>query len=252
MNYIIQQVGAAAQTDDGNIDIREQLFNEGRCGTIEQISTATCLVTELHGILLDLDFCLLKAGSFIPDPSLPAEQIYRDVVSKWLDRHPVLQGAEVRATGNGLHIIIRPDEPIEFLSDEDRARWDVITRILRSALPTDPEHRGIAGKTRKLGSINGKNGEVVTLLKAGTGVPAEAIAKFAAEIAAQPFAQIIKIMTGVEQPTCPRCDKDRVLVWPHQGRCYGCGKLTIADLFGTMMTSKPKADAGKEVSNASK
>jgi hypothetical protein len=248
---IIQQNSAIAQTDDGNIDIREQLYNEGQCGPIEQISTATCLVTKLHGILLDLDFCLLKAGSFIPDPTLPAEQIYRDVISKWLERHPVLQATEVRATGNGLHIIIRPDEPIEFMSEEDRARWDAITRVLRSILPTDPEHRGIAGKTRKLGSINSKNNVVVTQLKAGVGVPAEEIAKFAMEIAEQPFAQIIRILTGVDQPTCPRCDKERVLVWPRQGRCYGCGKLTMADLFDTMMTSKQAVRASKEVADAS-
>lgn len=248
---IVLKDAPIAQTDESNVDVREQLFNDGKCGTIQQVSTATCLVTRLHGILLDLDFCLLKAGSFIPDPSLPAERIYQDVVSKWLERHPVLQNAEVRATGKGLHIIIRPEKPIEFLSEEDRARWDVITRIIRSVLPTDPEHRGIAGKTRKLGSINGKNGAVVRCLKEGHGIPAELIAKFAQEIAEAPFAQIVKILTGAEQPTCPRCQEERMLVWARQGRCYGCGKLTIADLFDTMMTSKSQADASKEVGYAS-
>jgi hypothetical protein len=249
---IIANGTVSAKTDESNVDIREQLFNDCECGIIEQVSTATYMVKRIHGILLDLDICRLKAGSIIPDPSLPAEQLYEEVISKWLDHHAALRNAEVRATGNGLHIIVRPDKPIEFRSEEDRSRWEAITRIIRRVLPTDPEHRGINGLTRKVGSINGKNGATVKLLKSSEGVPAELIAKFAEEIAEQPFKSMVQVLTGSEHATCPLCKEQRMLVLPTAGRCYGCGPISIGTLIDTMITDKPQAGRkSKEARDAS-
>lgn len=249
---IVTKDGSTAQTDNANVDIREQLFNEGRCGIVTDISTPICLITQVNGFLLDLDPVLFKPCGLIPNPALPPEELFDTTVSKWLVNHDVLSRAEVRISGTGFHVIIRPQGPLEFRSEEDRTRWDIVSSVIRKALPTDPHQPGLNALTRKVGSINSKTGAVVKCLRPGEGVPARAILDFAHEIATRPFRTIVQLLAGNDRITCPLCHDQKMVAMDLYGKCYCCGNVSIASLYHSMTAEKKAATvSAKEVRDAS-
>ncbi len=111
------------------LDAREQLFNGGEIGPITHIQVSTERITQLNGILFDLDPQNLLGGPLLPALSHEPEQFYEQCVQPWLANDPVLQHMEVRISGTGLHAILWLDPPIEFTDDGERKRWCSITKV---------------------------------------------------------------------------------------------------------------------------
>ena len=186
---------------DVAVDAREALFNCGAVGPVEQIQDSTKLIVSIRGILYDLDPDILTAGAILKAvPKDPAE-FYAAVIRPMLDRHPVLAKAEVRSSGRGLHAILRFDEPVEVNSEGERDRWAGVVEVVQAALPIDPDQPGITATTRPIGSINGKNGAMVTMLAKGEPVTADEVRELFDEMIEAPFRAVMKILTG---KTCHR------------------------------------------------
>src|SRR5262249_3691153 len=130
-----------------------------------------------------------------------------------------------------------------------------VTMVQRS-LPADPRAPGITALTRALGSINGKNGRVVELLKEGEPVSPEEIRHFAKAVSQAPFRTIAGILLGAERvDCCPLCQQQSLTVCDRDGRCYECGKVRLDQLLDLIFigreaesapgTARGKARAGK-------
>ena len=158
-----------------NVDYREQLFNEGKSGPVNEVSTPTGCITSLSGILLDFDPKIFRSSAV--DPDIPPDSVafYENIVRPWLDRHDVARNSELRMSGTGLHSLVRFKEPVVFRTDSERKRWGGIVKVIQASLPTDPDAPGINALTRPIGSINSKSGATVTQLTPGQPVEAETV-----------------------------------------------------------------------------
>ena len=187
-----------AKLPDASVDYREQLCNGGEIGPITHVQLAEAEITSLQGIMLDLDSKLFRR-EIVPDTlGKNPKKFYEQIVSKWLSRHPVLSRAEVRNSGNGLHVILRLDQPLEFSTEGERERWSAIVRVLQKLLPTDPNAPGITALTRSIGSINGKNGKngkKVTRLHKDQRITAEEITSLFDEVRTAPFRTVATILS---------------------------------------------------------
>jgi hypothetical protein len=221
-----------------SVDLREQLANDCACGEIEKVSVPKELITSLHGVLLDFDPKWFRADR-LPAGALDSpEQLHRLFVSRLLARHPVYARAEVRVSGTGLHGILWVSPPAVMSSSADQDRWAAAVRIIQTVLPTDPDCPGITALTRPIGSINGKNGEVVCVLKAGTPVTSDDVLELVAEIREAPFRVAAEMLVGTEVSPCPVCRRDgtKLGIMDHTGRCYGgCGRVTHDKLLDAFM-----------------
>ena len=145
------------------VDLREALFNDGAIGMAAQIAVPAEMITALRGILIDQDlkmFISPLANFAVPTP----KELYDQVVGPWLERDPLLKNAEVRDSGNGLHVILRFDPAFEFVSQGERDRWAALVKVVQRVMPSDPNAPGITALTRPVGSVNSKCGRTVTLL----------------------------------------------------------------------------------------
>jgi hypothetical protein len=234
------------------VDAREQLANRGDVGPISAVSLPVEMITSLRGIMLDLDPQLIRAGILSKQARKDPKVFYESFVQPFLLRHPVLKRAEVRASGNGLHVLIWFVEPIQFSSESERQRWDGIVRAVQRVLPTDPNCPGITAMTRPLGSINGKNGAKVSCLHKGDPVAASEVERLFDEIRATPFRTISRILLGAEQLTpCPICkgSNNTLVVLDQVGHCYGtCGKVKLGQLYDVFMA--PRFANGKAANHA--
>lgn len=197
---------AGANVDHQSVvDARESLVNNGEIGRIESISVATELIGQLRGVMYDLDLKLLRAGMILPDlPDSPGK-LYA-AAAQWLDRHPVLCKAEVRDSGQGLHVILRLAEPIVFATAGDRDRWAAIVEVMQAALPIDPDQPGMTAPTRVPGSQNSKNSAVVELFRPGESVTEQDLLSLYSDMCDRPFATVCRILTGSTNLTpCPVC-----------------------------------------------
>src|SRR5689334_6111914 len=95
-------------------DVREQLFNGGEVGPIEHIQVSTERIVQLNGIFFDLDPTSLREGPLLPGLSQDPQEFYDNCLRRWLANHPLLHHLEVRASGTGLHAILRLNPPVEF------------------------------------------------------------------------------------------------------------------------------------------
>jgi len=217
---------------------RQQLFNGGEVGPIEQIRVSTERIVRLNGILFDLDPQNLRGGPLLPALSPDPESFFEQCVQRWLANHPLLQHLEVRASGTGLHAILWLDPPVEFADDAERTRWCSIVKVVQAVLPTDPLAPGITATTRALGSVNTKNGQEVRRIKEGhSASPADVIA-LQEEMCASPFRTLFQVLTGAERMSpCPFCDQETLVALDHVGKCYGCGKVTFERLCSELFQS---------------
>ena len=234
----------------GKIDLRKQLFNAGKVGPIEAVQVSTDCIVQLKGILYDLDLAAYQAKPLIPGLSQNVDKFFRRVVRPWLDRHPVLKKAEVRATGTGLHALLWFDRPIKFDTAADRDRWAGIVKVVQAALPIDPDQPGITATTRALGSINSKNGAMVRQLTKGTPVSQEDVLALFDEMCASPFKTVLKILTGSDCVSpCPVCKKEgtKLSAMDYAGRCYGsCGTLKLETLYDLVFAARTPKKAVTE------
>lgn len=226
----------------GNRDLREQLFNDGSCGLSQQVQVSKERVAQLLGILFDIDLRIIKQNPLIPNLPGNPQDFYYGIVQHWLSRHPVLNKAEVRCSGLGLHAILRFDTPVVFQTDGERNHWDGIVKVVQAVLPVDPDAPAITATTRPIGSTNGKNGAEVTLLKAGTSVRADEVVALYEEMKTSPFNTVMSIVGGqAEFSPCPFCQGDASTLRPVRfvGFCYEkCGKIKLSRLYELLLTSR--------------
>lgn len=198
--------------------------------------------------MVDLDPKFIRTA-LLTGPGTPAEQLFR-LVAAWLERHPLGRAAEVRFTGTGLHVLFRLDPPVEFESTDQRDHWDAVVKAVQASLPSDPNAPGITILTRPVGSINGKTGLTVTRLRDGGVDPSEKVLAFVADLNERPFAVLAGILHGGGDrlAPCPVCRAagGSMAVMNKKGQCYGCGTVSVAQLYATVM-----ADPAGGVSDAS-
>jgi hypothetical protein len=221
------------------VDHREQLYNDGEIGTIQQVSRPESMITSLRGILLDIDPGRLRKSVAAPDVLAHPDKLYKQVVREMLARDPVLNKAEVRVSGRGLHAILRFSPAIELPTEGERQRWAAIVKVIQRLLPTDPDCPGITALTRPLGSVNSKNGAIVRQLLAGESVTAEEVIGLFERVRTSPFQTVAALLfgSGRIQP-CPVCNKtdSRLDVLSAIGKCYGCcGKVRLAQLYDVFL-----------------
>src|SRR5207244_2347002 len=104
-------------------DLRAQLYNDSACGPIEQVQLPHDAITLLRGIPLDIDPRQFRLEAVPPRTRKFPDKFYGEFLRTLLERHPVLKKAEVRNSGQGLHVIVRFTEPIVFNTEGDRQRW---------------------------------------------------------------------------------------------------------------------------------
>jgi hypothetical protein len=225
------------------VDFRESLVNDRLSGIISDVSIPQDMITTLHGIMLDFDPDLYDPALLPADAGQSPLAFYERLLKPILEHHPVYGAAEVRDTGRGLHAIIWLDPPVVFKSEGDRQRWSSAVKVLQKVVPSDPHAPGITAMTRPVGSLNGKTGRQVTVLKKGHPVPQSDVLKLVEGIRAAPFEMVAKILFGERTSPCPVCRKTgtRLGVFKTNGLCYGgCGKVppsSLLDVFFAQKTS---------------
>ncbi len=220
--------------------MREAMFNDGVTGTASRIQLPTGRITRLRGLMIDVD-----PGKLIPDnPLFPPAEDPREFfgrIQAVLDRHPLVRDAEVRSTGTGLHLLLWFEPPVELEDAGGQRRWDGLIRLTQATLPSDPNAPGITALTRPVGSINSKNGARVEKIRRGSPVDPQRVVEFAAQVKAAPFRVVAGILLGSERVTpCPICSGARsaLAALDHAGRCYGCGSVSLATLYGAILAAE--------------
>jgi hypothetical protein len=107
-------------------------------------------------------------------------------------------------------------------------------RAVQRSLPGDPNAPGITAPTRPVGSINSKNGAVVTELRPGRPVEPTRVEAYVRDLAGAPFRTVATTLLGGERAEpCPVCRKPgfSLRALDRAGRCYGCGKVSLRMLF---------------------
>lgn len=233
---------------NSTVDHREQLFNGGEVGRIEQVQVSAERIVKLNGVLFDLDPRYYRASTLLPIVPLDPHEFYHAIAQHWLSRHPLLMHCQVRNSGTGLHAILWFDEPVVITSDEDRQRWTGVIKTIQSALPIDPDQPHITAVTRPPGSINGKNGSTVVVLCDGDRVSQDGVLKLYNEMTDAPFSTVMNILAGSTQlEPCPICanEESRLTGLNYVGRCYGsCGTVKLEQLYDVLFA--PRNGNGKE------
>jgi hypothetical protein len=223
------------------VDLRERLCNDGETGPAERLSLPEAMITSLRGILLDCDPKWIRKD-FLPVPVRDnPTKFYTAFVRELLARHPVLSRAEVRLSGQGLHIIIWFRDPVEFKNEGDRQRWAAIVKVIQRTLPTDPHCPGITALTRPLGSINSKNGITVRRLRKGKPVGSQDVVELFDQVRRGPFRTLAGILLGSElTEPCPVCGNpgSKLKALDFIGKCYNCGDVKLGKLFDVFVTTE--------------
>jgi hypothetical protein len=225
-----------------HLDTREQLFNSRQQGPVNQIQLPTDCITQLHGVLYDLDPDQLRRDGPVPVLGETPKDLYRQTVKAWLDRDEVLKHAEVRVSGRGLHALLWFESPVEINTDAERRRWGGIVKALQCALPVDPDQPGITATTRPVGSTNSKNKRQVRSLSSGTPVSTESVLALFERLSRAPFRTVAGILLGSDcQSPCPLCGDPQATLdaLDRNGRCYGsCGSVGLADLYDALLVAR--------------
>jgi len=228
-----------------NVDLREQLVNDGTIGPITAVSLPEAVITRLRGIMLDIDPRILAVQLIGKVANQHPTRFYENVLGQWLQRHPVLTKAQVRCSGTGLHVLLLLDTPIEIATETERQRWALIVKIIQRCLPSDPDAPGITAMTRPIGSINGKNGSKVTMIAPGQPVTAAELLALFMEMHGTPVRTVTRILFGQDRITpCPICHKEGTSlgVLDRSAKCYGaCGTVKLSQIFDLFYAPRAKA-----------
>jgi hypothetical protein len=236
---------AKSENEPTNIDLREQLFNDGEKGDIKAVSIPRDQITRLNAVMVDLDPEYLIFADAEARGCSTAVAIYDQMVKAWLERHPTLAKAEVRRSGKGLHLLLWLNEPIIFSEELDRQRWQARVQIIQRIFPSDPAQPSIEAKTRPLGSVNGKNGVQVTQLREGAPVTEGELLDLVDTVLDAKLPFISNILFGQAHNTCPLCQQPSLTrCSATSADCYTCGKLSCQRLMDSIMiTPKVKKEA---------
>ncbi len=232
---------AEPQADDvGQVDWREQTFNDGLTGPVEKVSTPQDLITQSRTVMIDIDPQYLTPTLFDSGKGTRATRLYHQTVCHWLDRHPLGKKAEVRSTGSGLHALFHLEPVVVFGSTADRDLWATVVRAMQNTLPCDPNAPGLTALTRPIGSTNSKNDRKVKQLRPGEPIAPEEILQFVDDLRRRPFATVAGILYGADRITpCPVCKANgsTLAALDRVGRCYArCGTVKLVQLVGSFMS----------------
>jgi hypothetical protein len=236
-------------------DLRQQLVNEQKTGTLAEVQLPLERVTAVHGILFDLDPKLYQPDNTLFPPDTDPKAFFQKV-KPVLDRHPLARLAEVRVSGTGLHVIVRLDPPAELKSAAAQRHWDAVVGAVQCTLPGDVNAPRITALTRAVGSTNSKNGATVEVLRPGEAVAPRVVEEFLTRVCKARFREVATILLGGErvQP-CPVCRGagSRLDALDHVGHCYGtCGEVTLAQVFDCVYQPFPQAGDGGRGTKKSK
>ena len=244
--------GRDEDLNEAEIDYREQLFNDGEVGPIERIQVSTERIVRLRGIFFDLDPDMLREGPVFNYVGPDSQRFYEQSIRPLLERHPVLSKCEVRATGRGLHAILRFAEPVDLASEADQRRWASTVQVVQAALPADTRSPGITATTRALGSINSKTGKRVVLINNGEPVSVDEVESLRSELSDAPFKTIARIQFGSDAISpCPFCKVEaaRLAAFDQSGLCYAnCGHVDLDQLCDVAYLPFQDQQGGKGVS----
>ena len=247
MNQVIETTGAKG----ASVDVFEKLFDDGAIGCMKEVSKGLDEIVRIRGILFDVDPDLFRPDGIVSGATgLSPAEFFEQHVAKWLERHPILQKAEVRCSGRGIHVILRLQKPIELRDEVERRRWDLRIKIIQSALPSDHRQRGMCGKTRALGSINSKNNGLVSLLKAGTGVTETELLQLVDDLINRPFRHYSQVLLGPGEVLCPICNVGRLVSGDRAGDCYKCGEVSLDMLLKHVFASDCKAKGSSKAATS--
>lgn len=223
---------------DDHVDLRQQLYNEGLQGPVQRIQLPRERITRLNGILFDLDPKLLVPNNLYFPPADDPRAFY-EAIRPVLERHPLACHAEVRNSGTGLHAIVWLQPAVELHTAEEQAKWSAIVKAVQCTLPSDPDAPGITALTRALGSINGKNGATVEVIKVGQPVSPLEVETYLQQLVKKPFQMVTEVLFGSQRVVpCPVCEgpRTRLDALDHMGRCYGgCSKVSLEQLYDVLM-----------------
>lgn len=235
-----KSISTDPETDQTSDDIREALYNSREQKPAKQIATSLAGVGVLHGFFADLDLKHFAAQlQELGHPATP-EALHQFIVSELLDHNEVFAAAEVRMSGNGLHIIIWFSDPVTFEDDEKREKWRQIVKLLQRLLPSDPQQPDIIAMTRPIGAMNSKAGRAVLSLRPGRPVHPEAVEALANRAAEYPFETLASVLFGSDRISpCPFCSKDgsKLVADKQCGHCYECGTKKLTDAYRQMLGS---------------
>jgi hypothetical protein len=226
-----------------NQDLREQLVNEQKIGSFGEVQLSAEQITSLHRFMFDLDPELYTPSNtlFRPDKD---PKTFLGSIQPALGRHPLASSAEVRASGRGLHVIVRLDPAVQLTSAAERRFWARVVGAAQATLPVDPNAPGLTALTRPVGSVNSKNGAVVELLRPGGSVTGQQVLAFVNQVARAPFKEVASVLLGGQRlKPCPVCraEGSRLDVLDHVGMCYGCGKVKLGRLLDCIYAPVPRA-----------
>lgn len=216
-------------------DERETLCNSSLTGPANNIQYTLEEIVELRGVMVDVDPKYLSAslpwGLALVDP----RRLWLGHVQNGLAAVGLLEFAEARLSGTGLHILIWFAEAVPLTSARDRQVWDARIRVLQSLLLGDPHSPGITALTRPVGSINSKNQALVETIHAGQPIAAEQFAIIVDQLAAEPARTVIQYVYGTDRVTpCPYCGGEGTTcsALSRNTLSYGCcGKRDMSDLY---------------------
>ncbi len=247
-----QQASQLRSAKPGRDDQREALFNSGAVGNFREVMVLQYEVTQICGILFDIDSDCLRVGKIIDEMPADGVKLYERYVRSWLENHPLLSKAEVRFSGRGVHCILHFATPVEIKSDRRREQWDTVIRAVQRSLPSDPEAPSLLAMTRPLGSVNSKTGRQVELIKEGEPVTEQEVLHFAEDLTRRGFATVTQILFGATTvspcPFCCKVDSTLHAAAPlyrtndpgvtNRGTCYGCGKVTLTKLVDLVLKGR--------------
>ena len=130
----IPAVAPRPADDRGQVDVREALYNGGSRGQAGEIQVPLERITSLGGFMLDLDPHLIRPDNAILAPSEDPATFLREI-EPMLERHPLLRHAEVRASGNGLHLLVLIDPAVDLHTHGEQRDWDAMVKIVQRTLP---------------------------------------------------------------------------------------------------------------------
>jgi hypothetical protein len=220
----------------GEDDIREALFNGAECGPANKIAIPRDEVAAINGLLIDVDNKLLDPEVIGRESADSPDVLYEAHVRHWLDRDRLLSLAEVRNTGGGLHVILRPNEPLLCKPDQQQL-WDDIAKGIRLALPGDPKVLGINSMTRCIGELNRKYDppREVRMLRKGSPVSRNDVLDLVDRLEKNAAAVWMNMFFGGERTSpCPLCLGDGTslgIAGGHTVRCYHCGNQPASKLL---------------------
>lgn len=216
-------------------DLVQQLFNGGQVGPKSEMECDFSQVNQILGVRLRLYPASYRPSPLIPEVPANATELYEAVAKNWLDRHPLLNRAEVRDLGDAMDVILWLESPINIAGNRQRHAFAGLTKVIQSILPINPRHLSINATTGAIGSVDSSTGHKVSRIRQGAPLTKDELVGAYVGMAARPFKTVMHVTTGQDRvDPCPLCNTDgsSLEAWGDHGFCDGgCGEVILEQLY---------------------